>query len=110
MPPLSPGFSGERFFEEVKSLILQKSGAIALKNNRNSSPAQEDIRGAEYRKNAAVNDFLPKLSVPFQAQATASIYVLDAPTLLNQAQTNYINTLGDYNIAKARLGKAIGEY
>jgi len=34
--------------------------------------------------------------------------VLDALTLLTQARTNYYSALSDYNIAKARLQRAIG--
>jgi outer membrane protein TolC len=35
--------------------------------------------------------------------------VLDAQTLLTQAQNNYYNALNDYHIAKAKLERAIGK-
>jgi outer membrane protein TolC len=35
--------------------------------------------------------------------------VLDAQTLLTQAQNNYYNALSDYQVAKARLERAIGK-
>jgi outer membrane protein TolC len=35
--------------------------------------------------------------------------VLDAQTLLTQAQNNYYNALNDYHIFKAKLERAVGK-
>ncbi|MFQ5842725.1 MAG: TolC family protein [Thermodesulfobacteriota bacterium] len=44
----------------------------------------------------------------FKEQVATSTDVLDAQTLLTQARTNYFNALSDYNIASARLDRAMG--
>jgi len=44
----------------------------------------------------------------YKEQVATSIEVLDAQTLLTQARTNYYNALSDYNLAKARLERAMG--
>ena len=44
----------------------------------------------------------------FRQQVATSTDVLDAQTLLTQAKTNYFNALSKYNIAKARLERAMG--
>jgi outer membrane protein TolC len=44
----------------------------------------------------------------YQEQMATSTQVLDAQTLLVQALTNYTNALADYNIAQARLVRAMG--
>ena len=44
----------------------------------------------------------------YKEQVATSIEVLDAQTLLTQARTNYFNALSDYNLAKARLERAMG--
>jgi outer membrane protein TolC len=46
----------------------------------------------------------------YQSQLTTSTEVLDAQTLLTQASLNYYNSLYDYNLAKAKLQRAMGEY
>lgn len=46
----------------------------------------------------------------YKAQVTTSTEVLDAQTLLTQASTNYYSALYDYNLAKAKLQRAIGSY
>lgn len=45
----------------------------------------------------------------YKQQVATSTDVLDAQTLLTQAQTNYYNALSEYNIALARLERAMGE-
>ncbi len=45
----------------------------------------------------------------YKVQVATSTDVLDAQTLLTQAKTNYYNTLSQYNIARARVARAIGE-
>ena len=44
----------------------------------------------------------------FTANVTTSTEVLDAQTLLDQAQVNYYSSLSDYNISIARLERAMG--
>jgi outer membrane protein len=44
----------------------------------------------------------------YKEQVATSTEVLDALTLLTQARTNYYTALSDYNVAKARLQRAIG--
>jgi len=44
----------------------------------------------------------------YNEQMATTTDVLDAQTLLTQAQSNYYNALSDYHIAKAKLGRAMG--
>ncbi len=44
----------------------------------------------------------------FKEQVATTTEVLDAQTLLTQAKSNYFNALSDYNIAWARLDRAMG--
>jgi len=44
----------------------------------------------------------------FKEQVATATDVLDAQTLLTQARTNYYNALSDYNIARAKLERAMG--
>lgn len=44
----------------------------------------------------------------YSAGVGTNLDVMDAELALNQAKTNYTNSLFDYNISKARLNKAIG--
>jgi outer membrane protein len=44
----------------------------------------------------------------FDAQAAASTEVLDAQTLLTQAELNYYSAIYDHNLAKANLERALG--
>jgi outer membrane protein len=44
----------------------------------------------------------------FKEQVATTTEVLDAQTLLTQARSNYFNALSDYNIALARLDRAMG--
>ena len=48
-------------------------------------------------------------SLRYEQQLTTSTEVLDADSYLTQAQTNYYNALYGYNIALAKLKRAIGE-
>ena len=45
----------------------------------------------------------------YDEQMATTTDVLDAQTLLTQAQNNYYNALNDYHIAKAKLERAIGK-
>jgi len=44
----------------------------------------------------------------FKEQVATATDVLDAQTLLTRAKSNYFNALSDYNIAWARLDRAMG--
>ncbi|MBW1839608.1 MAG: TolC family protein, partial [Deltaproteobacteria bacterium] len=44
----------------------------------------------------------------YNEQMATTTDVLDAQTLLTEAQNNYYNALSDYHIAKARLERAVG--
>jgi outer membrane protein len=44
----------------------------------------------------------------FKEQVATATDVLDAQTLLTEAKSNYFNALSDYNIARARLDRAMG--
>lgn len=46
----------------------------------------------------------------YQAQVTTSTEVLDAQTLLTQAQLNYYRALYGHNLARARIQRALGGY
>jgi len=46
----------------------------------------------------------------FIAQAAVSMEVLDAQTLLTQAELNYYRAIYDHNLAKAELKRALGTY
>ena len=46
----------------------------------------------------------------FIAQAATSTEVLDAQTLLTQAEFNYYRAIYDHNLAKAELKRALGTY
>ena len=45
----------------------------------------------------------------FDQQMATTTDVLDAQTLLSQARMNYNNALCDYNIARAKLEKAVAK-
>lgn len=45
----------------------------------------------------------------YSAGVGTNLDVMDAELALNQAKTNYTNSLSDYNISKAQLDKAIGK-
>lgn len=46
----------------------------------------------------------------YQAQVATSTEIFDAQSLLTKARNNYYSALYEYNIAKARLYRAIGQY
>jgi len=71
-----------------------------LTAERNISVAEKAIEQAE--ENLRMNEERYKYQV-----ATATD-VLDAVTLLAQARVNYYSALSDFNIAKARLDRAMG--
>jgi len=80
---------------EVKQAYLGMTEA-----EKNIPVAQKAIEQAE--ENLRINQ------ARYQEQVATSTDVLDAQTLLTQALTNFTNALADFNIAQARLEKAIG--
>jgi outer membrane protein len=46
----------------------------------------------------------------YKAQVSTITDLLDAQTLLAQARVNYYQALYDWNLARARLDRAVGTY
>lgn len=86
----------------VEGIILEVKNAYLnmLVAEKNISVAEKAIEQAE--ENLRMNEERYKYQV-----ATATD-VLDAVTLLTQARVNYYGALSDFNIAKARLERAMG--
>lgn len=80
---------------EVKQAYLNMQEA-----EKNIPVAQKAIEQAE--ENLRIN------RARYQEQVATSTEVLDAQTLLLQSLTNYTNALADYNVAQARLVRAMG--
>ncbi|MBW2039601.1 MAG: TolC family protein [Deltaproteobacteria bacterium] len=74
----------------------------------NLKEAEKKIRVAEKAVSQADENFRIN-EERYKGQVATSTDVLDALTLLTQARTNYHAALSDYNIARARLKRAIGE-
>ena len=81
---------------EVKSAYLN-----IIVARRNIETARETLNQAE--ENYRITN------LQYQQQMTTSTEVLDARTLLTQAQTNYYSSLYGYNIALSELERAMGE-
>lgn len=86
----------------VENIILEVKNAYLnmLVAEKNISVAEKAIEQAE--ENLRMNEERYKYQV-----ATATD-VLDAVTLLTQARVNYYSALSDFNIAKAKLERAMG--
>jgi len=86
----------------VESIILEVKNAFLnmLVAEKNIAVAEKAIEQAE--ENLRMNEERYKYQV-----ATATD-VLDAVTLLTQARVNYYSALSDFNIAKAKLERAMG--
>ena len=82
------------------TLEVKNDYQIMLVGEKNISVAEKAIEQAE--ENLRMNEERYKYQV-----ATATD-VLDAVTLLAQARVNYYGALSDFNIAKARLERAMG--
>lgn len=80
---------------EIKEAYLQLKEA-----EKNIFVAEKSIEQAE--ENLRMN------RERYKEQVATSTDVLDAQTLLTEAQTRYYNALSDYNIAHARLERAMG--
>jgi len=86
---------GDRILLEVKEAYLSMNEA-----EKNIGVAKKAIAQAE--ENLRITNEMYK-----EGMATTTD-VLDAQTLLTQAKTNYYQALYDYNLAWAKLQKAIG--
>ncbi len=82
------------------TLEVKNDYQIMLVAEKNISVSEKAIEQAE--ENLRMNEERYKYQV-----ATATD-VLDAVTLLAQARVNYYGALSDFNIAKARLERAMG--
>jgi outer membrane protein len=85
---------------EGVTLEVKQDYLNMLQSEKNIGVAEKAIEQAE--ENLRMNEERYKYQV-----ATATD-VLDAVTLLAQAKTNYYGALSDFNIAKARLERAMG--
>ncbi len=93
----------ENALEELKDKIKLevKQAYLSMQEAEKNIPvAQKAIEQAE--ENLRINQ------ARYQEQVATSTEVLDAQTLLTQAWTNYTNALADYNIAQAKLIRAMG--
>ncbi len=89
----------QKLIDDIKLQI--KEAFLKLKEaEKNISVAQKSIEQAE--------EGFRMSEERYKEQVATSIEVLDAQTLLTQARTNYYNALSDYNLAKARLERAMG--
>ena len=74
----------------LNMLVAEKNIAVAEKA---IEQAEENLRMSEER---------------YKYQVATATDVLDAVTLLAQARVNYYGALSDFNVAKARLERAMG--
>jgi outer membrane protein len=98
--------------EQVKESLTQIKDAIHLEvkeaylalreAEKNIGVAEKSIRQAE--ENFRISE------VRYQEQVSTSLELLDAQTLLTQANNNYYQALYAYNLARFRLQKATGVY
>jgi outer membrane protein TolC len=80
---------------EIKNafLVLQEAESQIAVSQKVIEQAEENFRIAEAR---------------YKERVARSTEVLDAQTLLTKAKAEYANALADYNIAHARLQRAMG--
>lgn len=93
----------ENALEELKDKIkleVKQAHLNMQEAEKNIPVAQKAIEQAE--ENLRINQ------ARYQEQVATSTEVLDAQTLLVQALTNHTNALADYNIAQAKLVRAMG--
>jgi outer membrane protein len=96
-------FQAECALEQVKDAVILDVQAAALKvteARKNIQVAETAVSQAE--EDARINE------ERFKGQVATTTDVLDSLTRLTQARTNYYSALSDYNVAKARLQRAIG--
>jgi outer membrane protein len=96
-------FQAECALEQVKDAVrldVQSASLGVTEARKNIQLAETAVSQAE--ENFRINE------ERYKGQVATSTDVLDALTLLTQARTNYYTALSDYNVAKARLQRAIG--
>jgi outer membrane protein len=96
-------FQAERALQQVKDAVILDVQAAALKVDE----AKKNIQVAETAVSQAEEDSRIN-EERFKGQVATTTDVLDSLTRLTQARTNYYSALSDYNVAKARLQRAIG--
>jgi outer membrane protein TolC len=89
----------EEIMDGVRLEVKQASLSV-IEAEKNIQVAETAVSQAE--ENYRINE------ERYKGQVATSTEVLDALTLFVQARTNYYKALSDYNIAKARLARAIG--
>jgi outer membrane protein TolC len=92
-------------FIQVKDLIRLevKEAFLSLREaEKNIALADKTIQQAE--ENFRISE------VRYREQATTSLEVLDAQTLLTQAKNNNYQALYAYNLAQSRLQRAMGSW
>ena len=97
-------FQAERALEEIKDKVRLDIKTAYLnvgEAEKNIIVAEKAVSQAE--ENLRINE------ERYKEQVATSTEVLDALTLLTRARTNYYAALSDYNIAGARLQRAVGE-
>ncbi len=96
-------FQAQCALEQVKDAVkldVQSASLGVTEARKNIQVAETAVSQAE--ENFRINE------ERYKGQVATSTDVLDALTLLTQARTNYYTALSDYNVAKARLQRAIG--
>jgi outer membrane protein len=96
-------FQAQCVLEQVKDSVKLDVQAAALKvteAKKNIQVAETAVSQAE--EDARINE------ERFKGQVATTTDVLDSLTRLTQARTNYYSALSDYDVAKARLLRAIG--
>jgi len=93
--------------EELKKQVGDVIALEVKESYLNLTEAEKNIMVAKTAIDQAEENF--KLNKEkYNEQMATTTDVLDAQTLLTQAQSNYYNALSDYHIAKAKLGRAMG--
>jgi len=96
-------FQAECALAEIKDgvrLEVQEASLRVTEASKNIQVAETAVSQAE--ENFRINE------ERYKGQVATSTDVLDALTLLTQARINYYRALSDYNIARARLQRAVG--
>jgi outer membrane protein TolC len=96
-------FQAECALQQVKDSVKLDVQAAALKvteASKNLQVAETAVGQAE--EDARINE------EKFKGQVATTTDVLDSLTRLTQARINYYSALSDYNVARARLQRAIG--
>jgi outer membrane protein len=96
-------FQAECALQQVKDQVILDVQAAALKVDE----AKKNIQVAETAVSQAEEDSRIN-EERFKGQVGTTTEVLDSLTRLTQARTNYYSALSDYDVAKARLQRAIG--